>query len=280
MNRKIKSVGKFILIVAFVCIFMLSGYKLYSYFKECRELNESYEDAQNLVQINTTPDETIAPTEPTNITEDATQTGPTDEYEELKINIDIDWKELESQSEDVVGWLYIPDTNINYPIVHGDNDYYLNHDYKGNWNSGGSIFLEEQATLESQNMIIYGHHMKADTMFHRLPNYADQEYTDSHKYIYIATKNETRLYQVFSVVYTQGNSDTYTLNFEDADTFVEYVEKAIENSVVEADIREIVGNDTIISLSTCTGRTKIERLVVHAVFLTEYYNIATSNFVS
>lgn len=281
MSSKIKSIFKAILILILMCVFIWSGYGLYSYADEYNELNESYEEAQDLVQIGTAPEantdpakEVIEtdPAEETENQEEALPTGPIDEHKDLKIAIDINWEELKSQSKDVVGWLHIPDSNINYPLVHRDNDYYLNHDYKGKWNSGGSIFLEEKTSMDSKNIVIYGHHMKADIMFHRLPYYAEQEYADSHKYIYIVTEKETRLYQVFSVVYTSSNSDTYTWDFGVGSeiTFDEYIDSAIANSVVKTDMTAIDENAAIISLSTCTGRVRTERLVVHAVLLTTY----------
>ena len=274
MNPRTKQICSCVLIVIFLTIFIWSGCKLLNYVKECKESVESYENAQSVVQIETLP---IIETkeEDDDIDNETTEpliTEPYDEYKYLKIKIDVDWSSLLSQSQDVVGWLYIPDSNMNYPLMHRDNLYYLDHDYLGNYNSGGAVFLDEYVDMNSKNIIIYGHHMSSDTMFHRLVDYADQEYADAHKYIYIATENGTRLYEVFSVVYADSSSDTYTWEFDSGSglTFKDYINKAIKNSIVERETMEILEGDRIISLSTCSGRSNTERLVVHAVLLTTY----------
>lgn len=281
MSTKIKRIIRSSLITLFVGLFMWSGYNLAIYAIDYIQLNKSYEEAQSLVQIDTTPhattpivDESTAPIE-TQMTEEEVATEeaePIDEYRDLKISLDVDWETLSAQSRDVVGWLYIPDSNMNYPLMHRDNLYYLDHDYQGKYNVGGSLFLDARLDINVQNVIVYGHHMKSDTMFHRLTNYAKQDYADGHKYIYVATPEETRLYKVFSVVYTRGGSDTYTWEFgADGDMmFEDYANRAIANSLVETETREIVEEDRILSLSTCSGRSSTERLVVHAVLLTTY----------
>jgi sortase B len=254
------------LIIVLLCVFTVSGYSLSSYAYEYYELNKSYENAQDLVQIGTLPEESIE------AAEEIDTAVPFDEYKNLKIDINIDWNALLLKSHNIVGWIYIPNSNINYPLVRKDNEYYLNHDYSGKWNPGGSIFLDEAVNLNSKNVVIYGHHMKMNIMFHSLPYYADQKYADAHQYIYIATENETRIYQVFSVVYTDHESDTYTWDFGVGSeiTFNDYINDALANSLIDTDIKEITEDDVLISLSTCTGRASTERLVVHAVLLTTY----------
>ena len=281
MSTKVKRIIRSSLITFFVYLFMWSGYNVFIYAMDYIQLNKSYEEAQSLVQIDTNPQEdsylvedmSTEPTEDFVIEDIATEeTEPVDEFKDLKISIGVDWESLRAQSQDVVGWLYIPDSNMNYPLMHRDNLYYLDHDYQGKYNVGGSLFLDARLDIDVQNVIVYGHHMKSDTMFHRLTYYAKQDYADEHKYIYVATPEETRLYQVFSVEYTQGGSSTYTWEFgEDGDMMLEdYANRAILNSVVETETRKIVEEDRILSLSTCSGRSSTERLVVHAVLLTSY----------
>ncbi len=199
-----------------------------------------------------------------------------DIYKALKIKIEVDWNTLKSEAKHLVGWLYIPDTNINYPLVQHptDNQYYLDRNHTGKWNGNGSIFVRKETSLDSKHPIIYGHRMKADIMFHRILFYRDQEYADAHKYIYIVTEQEIRVYQVFSVVYSDYWENHFTWEFgEDYElTFMEYIEQEIKNSIVKTNVRPITENDTILSLSTCSGRSKANRIIVHAVLLTTYTN--------
>ena len=256
-----------------VLLFLWSGYIIAIYAINHYRSKNAYDAAQNMVQIEDIQTPTTPTTEPTlDATEAPTtpeETIPINTYDELKIAINVDWASLKSQSKDSVGWIHIPDTNISYPIVLKDNSYYLDHDYAGNRSSAGAIFLDYKQTIESDNKIIYGHHMKSDTMFHRLPYYVEQDYADSHKYIYISTESGISIYQVFSVEYVDRLDSAYTKEFSNYEEKKEYIDDAITGSLVKTDC-QIDYNGELLLLSTCTGRIKTERLVVHAIKLTEY----------
>ena len=75
----------------------------------------------------------------------------------------IDFEALTAENPDTIGWIRIPDTNVDYPIVQGtDNDFYLDHDFYGKESAAGSIYLdfESEADLQGRNQILYGHNMK------------------------------------------------------------------------------------------------------------------------
>jgi sortase B len=278
-------------------IFVTSAFEIYSYCADYNAAKESYDEAQQSVQIGppvqrpkptvTVPPTTVGgevedntgPTVPettvpeTTVPEATLPTEPEPETEinPLHINMSIDWATLKAESKGLIGWIYIPDTNISYPLVQwSDNDYYLERDYKGKWTANGSIFLDWKQSLQSDNMFVYGHNMKADIMFHRLRNYYKQDYADAHKYIYIATEESIKIYQVFSVVRVDKTSDTYTYKFDDNMTFNEYVKQEIDKSMVATELKDIPEGTQLLALSTCTGRYKAERWVVHAAMIDEY----------
>ncbi len=88
--------------------------------------------------------------------------------------ITVDFTVLKEQSRHVEAWLYSENTPINYPVVrYTNNEYYLTHAYDGSRSNGGALFFDCRldATLSADNLIIYGHHMKNDTMFGSLLNY-------------------------------------------------------------------------------------------------------------
>ena len=273
MNSKIRKMIKDSFLIMCIVLFLWSGYMIAVYAINHYRSKDAYDAAQNMVQIDDAPPHTTQSTEPSlGPTEGPTtpeESIPINTYDELKIAINVDWASLTTQSKDSVGWIHIPDTNISYPIVLKDNSYYLDHDYAGNRSSAGAIFLDYKQTMVSDNKIIYGHHMKSDTMFHRLPYYVEQAYADSHKYIYISTESGISIYQVFSVEYVDRLDGVYTKEFTSPEEKVEYINDAIEGSLVETNC-QIDYDGELLLLSTCTGRIKTERLVVHAIKLTEY----------
>ena len=278
----IKNIIRKILFAICIIVFLYSMYNIGFYVYENKTLEKKNDFAQDFIQIGNTgaindikiPDTT---NQSPNFNTGIDVTIPTlevDEFKELKIQIDVDWEGMRKKAKDLVGWIYIPDTNINFPLLQHANDtqYYLNRDYEGNWNSGGSIFLHKDTDINSKNVIIYGHNMRADIMFHRIRYYTEQEFADAHKYIYIITEEEVRIYQVFSVVRVPYWSDSYTYEFDIPEnmSFDSYIKQEIANSIIKTNTKEIVDEDTIITLSTCSGREKTERLLVHAVLITKY----------
>lgn len=110
---------------------------------------------------------------------------------------------LKQQNEDLAGWIRIPDTQIDYPVMQTaeDNDYYLTHDFDRKENVHGTPFLDVNCTIgESQNLIIYGHHMKDGTMFQNLMLYKDPQYCESNGIMEFDTPEESATYQVIFVM--------------------------------------------------------------------------------
>ena len=271
-----------IIFIVCIIVFLYSLYNIVFYAYENKKLADKNDFVQDMVQIET-PSQNIGSIKLPNENKDLSPeidvdiqlpTEPEDIYKDLKININVDWEGMKPKAKDLVAWIYIPDTNINFPVLHHktDTQYYLNRDYEGKWNNGGSIFLNKSTDIDSKNVFIYGHNMTADIMFHQIRFYKEQEFVDNHQYIYIVTENETRIYQVFSVVLTPYWSDSYTYDFDLSEnmSFMEYIEQENIKSIIKTNTREVVEEDSIITLSTCSGRTKTERLLVHAVLITTY----------
>ena len=110
-----------------------------------------------------------------------------------EIPIEIDWAYLESQNEDIIGWLYCADTIINYPVVqHTDNEYYLKHGFDGQSNVAGTLFADSTSELgiTRGNVIIYGHNMKDGSMFGTLSKYTDESYYEEHPVMYFLTPEQ------------------------------------------------------------------------------------------
>jgi sortase B len=184
------------------------------------------------------------------------------------------YENLFQEYPDMIAWLYIPDTNINYPVMYtpDDEEYYLYRDFFGNDDKNGTLFIDTDCSLsyERANIIIHGHHMKSGAMFGSLEKYLDEEYEKEHSYIYLYTSEEMRKYEVISVFESQvydANSDKFKyyeyFNFDDEETFEEYYENIKKLSVYDTGVEAEFG-DEFLTLSTCSYQTEKGRLAVIA----------------
>lgn len=160
----------------------------------------------------------------------------------------IDWEYLKSVNEDIIGWIEIEDTKVNYPILKDNgNLYYLKHTYNRKFNSNGSIFVTDSNFFNTDETLIYGHNMRNGTMFSVLGNYLDNKFLYSHQNIKIYTPNENYIYKIFSC-YSTGieteSNNIKNLNYEER---IEYYKNNSKNYIDNA---EITGK--IIKLSTCS----------------------------
>lgn len=202
----------------------------------------------------------------------------TEEYEELRQNTRdelseetgerqqrISFLELREQNPEVVAWIEIPDTQIDYPVMYTDNnDYYLNHTFSGEVNSAGSIFIETLNASDFLDMhtIIYGHNMKNGSMFGGLKQYRTASFLEEHPVIYLDLEDGTHIYQIFSCYETRVDSESYTIGFQPNEVYEEYLEMIKERSAYDTGV-DVSVQDYIITLSTCTSDDMM-RYVVHA----------------
>lgn len=177
-----------------------------------------------------------------------------------------DFAYLQSINQDVVGWIQIPGTVINYPVVQGsDNEFYLTHTYTGQENSSGALFMDAGISdgFEDKNPIIYGHNLKSGAMFSRLNRYARADFWQANPWIYITTpENGQMIYQVFSAYQCTPDAPVYYYGFGETAEYEEYLDQLMEYSIFNAGI-SVTKEDSIVTLSTCANDTEY-RFVVHA----------------
>lgn len=192
------------------------------------------------------------------------------EYERIKIKL----SNLKSQYPDLYGWITIPGTVINYPIMQTDNnDYYLNHSYTGVGLGAGSIFADyrcDKDVLDNKNLVIYGHHMSNNSMFYSLDYYFQSTFFNTNNTVYIYTLNGMYTYKVFSVYETNMYYPYIRTYFSDDPAFENFVNTIKNNSIHENGDLALDGVSNLLTLSTCNNLTDEGRIAVHAV-LTEYY---------
>ncbi len=176
---------------------------------------------------------------------------------------------LRRVNEDVVGWITVEDTGIDYPIVRTtDNDFYLDHAYDRSYLNAGAIFFDFRCTDpfdSTYNTVIYGHNMFSGIMFHDVKNYKDEAFFTSHD-ITISTDDGIFVFRPFSIYETISTDNYFEVNFEGDDEFGTFLNDVKSRSIFSTDI-ELDGTDRIITFSTCTNDSEEGRLVLHAVLI-------------
>lgn len=182
-------------------------------------------------------------------------------------------------NHDVVGWVRIADTAINYPIMqNADNNFYVDHAWNGSWSSAGAIFADWRCRLDSSdNTLVYGHNMGNGSMFHAIKNYKSAGWGNSHKYIEVATLEHRYLYRVFScnVLYGEAGAKFQYWNFIEMNRtdYKNFVNSIINTATVfYGDMRHLprVSDNKFITLQTCnSGANDGIRCVLFAYLVEE-----------
>lgn len=265
------------LIVILLGVFLFSGWKVTEILQEYRRGKQTYDQMEQFVSF-TEPErsEEIVQKEEDAPVEEIVQkeeTVPTEHQEDtLRPYPSVDFDSLRQLNSDVVGWIYIPDTEINYPVVQGkDNEQYLHHMINGEYNDAGSIFLQTQipSDFSGQNSPIYGHNMKNGTMFADITGYKNQQFYDAHPVAYLITPEEVYLVHIFSGYVSDTWDDAWQTQFSEEE-FSQWLSSRQRKSYFTP-IRNATVEDRILTFSTCTYETENSRFVVHG-FLEVYGN--------
>ena len=220
-----------------------------------RDLNQysesagAYEDISALVEM---PGQTEAPED------DNTETEPAGEDPSVVLPT-VDFDALRETGPDIIGWLTLPDTAINYPVTQADdNEYYLHHLYDGTYNKTGCLFAdyENQEDFSDRNTIIYGHNMRDGSMFAMLNEYDEQSYFDGHPQMYLVTPDGGYVVEIFTAFVakpSESGSDTspWRLSFKDDGAYTTWLSEMVSRSVIETDVT-VTSSDKVLTLSTCT----------------------------
>lgn len=182
------------------------------------------------------------------------------------------YRELFDQNNDMAGWIAIDGTQVNYPVMYTpDNpDFYLKHSFEKEYSDYGVPYIAEHCdpAEPSDNVIIYGHHMKNGSMFTDLMEYEDKAFYEKHKTIHFDTLTETAEYEVIAVFKTTVYNDTgfkYYLfaHAEKEKDFTEYVKQCKSLALYDTEVSAEYG-DKLLTLSTCEYSRNNGRLVVVA----------------
>lgn len=168
----------------------------------------------------------------------------------------IDWNKLKQINQDIIGWIEIENTNINYPILKDNNNlYYLKHTFEGKYNRNGSIFTITDYPFEDSETIIYGHNMRNDIMFSELNKYLDISYLSRNSKFLIYTPLYNYQASIFSCYLISEKEEEDNIKNKDYLNRVKYY-REMSNYKIETNIEEI---KKIVKLSTCSyiGNTTV-----------------------
>ncbi len=266
MNNKIKLKWKnIILILIFLILFITLNISIYNIIKWKLDSNKTNEEI-NTIQENTNIEE-VQDNKGTEIIKQAEKIPKENPYwDYIKMNmIDVNFDNLKKINSDVVGWIKVNGTNINYPFVQSkDNKYYLTHSLNKSYNAAGWVFLDyRNNSTNNKNTIIYAHGRTDKTMFGTLRKVLNNGWiNNTNNYVIkISTEKENSLWQIFSAYHIPTTNDYLQTEFKDEKEYQRFL-NILKNRSNHNFNTTITSNDTILTLSTCYNDS--EKMVVHA----------------
>lgn len=269
MNNKIKKIKlkwkNIILILIFLILFITLNISIYNIIKWKLDSNKTNEEI-NTIQENTNIEE-VKDNKGTEIIKQAKKIPKENPYwDYIKMNmIDVNFDNLKKINSDVVGWIKVNGTNINYPFVQSkDNKYYLTHSFNKSYNNAGWVFLDyRNNNINNRNTIIYAHGRTDKTMFGTLRKVLNNGWiNNTNNYVIkISTEKENSLWQIFSIYHISTTNDYLQTEFKDEREYQRFL-NILKNRSNHNFNTSITSNDTILTLSTCYNDS--EKMVVHA----------------
>lgn len=194
--------------------------------------------------------------------------------EALAVN-PINFEELTEMNPDLYAWIRIPGTVIDYPVAQslsGDDNYYLHHNYLGNYEFAGTIYSQRHNTryFIDRVTVLYGHNMLNGTMFADLHDFSDKDFFDKNEYMYIYIDKHILTYRIFAAYEYDDRHILNSFEFHDDEVYSQYLNACLNphssNAVVREGV-ELTTDDKIITLSTCTNYNSSMRYLVQGVLI-------------
>lgn len=264
IKRKLKwkNIILILVIMTFIVTLIISIFNIVKWRMDSNKTNDEITNIQENVDV-----EEVQDTENTEIIEPVEEVPEENPYwDYINMNmINVNFSDLKRTNPDVVGWLKVNGTNINYPFVQGsDNKYYLTHSFNKSYNAAGWVFLDyRNNSTNNKNTIIYAHGRTDKTMFGTLRKVLNNGWlNNTNNYVVkISTKTENSLWQVFSVYHIPTTSDYLQTDFSDDALYQNFLDM-IKNRSSHNFNTNVTSTDNILTLSTCYNNS--DKMVVHA----------------
>lgn len=258
MKRETKrNFAKNLIAVSAVLLLVSAGTLLWQQYRNSRE-EQAYQELKETVAVTGTEEERETETVP-----ETAETETETETEEYCSPVDFD--ALTEINEETVGWIRIPDTNIDYPIVQTDNnDTYLHTGFQGEKSQAGTIFLDcdSEADFSGWNNILYGHHMKNGSMFKHLIQFKDEDFFRNHRYFVIYTPERAIYLKTMACFYGPAEGSARRTAFQSQEAFEHFVKERVEHCAYAEYPEEAFSS--VFTLITCSYELENARTYLYA----------------
>lgn len=274
MKDKKKTIWIIVLIISIIVV-LAGGFFLFRYFSQKDIKREDFTPTEVVTEAPPTAAPTQAPTEP------PTEKGPVKAFGYTLAELgdfNVDFDELNDINTDVYAWIYIPGTEVDYPVAQSSNDYddsfYLDHNIYRQYQFSGTIYSEIQNNRDFHDpvTVLYGHNMLNGSMFATLHRFEDSDFFDEHNTAFILTKDKVYTYLIYSAYTFDDRHILNTFNFNEEGVFEEYLASTLDPHSYDANVRENVElnkDHRILTLSTCTNGAANTRYLVQGVLADE-----------
>lgn len=245
---------RYVLLVLCTAVISISGTYLMNYFMKSEENKQKYEDISEIGFP-----ETEADHEEENDQQDVKQSED-----------DFDYQSLIAMNSDCVGWIQIPGTDINYPVVQAaDNEFYLTHNFNRETAACGAIFMDYRNDVDAkaEHLILYGHQMKDNSMFKQLNGYKEEIFYKEHPNIKLYLHEQKYEYEITAVYVTDvANGGGYYnyLHWNTRKEQLNYLQQKMAGYQIYDTGKKVMETDELLSLSTCEYSSDNGRLIVQA----------------
>lgn len=225
--------------------------------KEIQPMEDGREQAQQKQMQKTEPEEGTSP-------------AAADAEQERTAQRPVEYDSLIAVNPDIRGWICIPGTGLSLPVLQGkDNEFYLTHDFYGEYDRHGSIFIDckTDAGIEQSNTVLYGHHMRDGSMFGLLENYAQEDFYRQNPVFSFDLIGEERTYQILAVVkcsLAAGENDFRYYDYKiisEEEMFWQYYNSIKALSLYDIPVTASYG-DELVTLCTCDYSVQDGRLLI------------------
>ncbi len=274
--KKVKKPIWIVILILCIAVVIAAAIFLINYYRPPVEEGISRNDfteapttAAATEEISTQPP-TVPPTEAPSLNHYGQKTAAVPE-DWSSLNFD----ELMEKNPDIYAWLYVPGTNIDYPVcqsLDGNDDFYLDHNIYREYQFSGTIYSQTMNSRDFSDRVtvLYGHNMLNGSMFASLHNFGDEDFFNENNTAFVYTKDKLLTYLIYSAYTYDDRHILNSFHMEYDDVFQSYLDSTLEPHAIDANIRSGVQldlNSKILTLSTCTNGASNTRYLVQGVLV-------------